>query len=85
MFEVSLIPLFFLIVGWGVQPERLQAGVYFMIYTLIGSLPLLLRFLFIYCEEGLVLWGVDREVGVYLWLGLLVAFLMKLPLFLVHL
>jgi len=41
-FESSLIPTLLIIVGWGYQPERLQAGVYFLFYTLRLSLPLLL-------------------------------------------
>lgn len=41
LFESSLIPLFFLILGWGYQPERLQSSIYFLFYTLLGSLPLL--------------------------------------------
>lgn len=41
LFESSLIPLFFLILGWGYQPERLQSSIYFLFYTLFGSLPLL--------------------------------------------
>src|SRR5882757_5360787 len=41
-FEASLIPTLYIIIGWGYQPERLQAGVYFLIYTLLASLPLLL-------------------------------------------
>merc|ERR1712243_353017 len=43
MFESSLIPLFLIILGWGYQSERLQASFYFLFYTLIGSLPLLIR------------------------------------------
>jgi NADH-ubiquinone oxidoreductase chain 4 len=41
-FEAGLIPIFLLILGWGYQPERLQAGVYMLFYTLFASLPLLL-------------------------------------------
>nr|ABL09082.1 NADH dehydrogenase subunit 4 [Onchidella borealis] len=41
MFEASLIPTLLLIVGWGYQPERLQAGSYMLLYTVAGSLPLL--------------------------------------------
>lgn len=41
LFEASLIPLFLLIMGWGYQPERLQSSIYFLFYTLFGSLPLL--------------------------------------------
>ena len=42
MFEASLIPTLMLVLGWGYQPERLQAGLYMMIYTVAASLPLLL-------------------------------------------
>ena len=41
-FEAGLIPIFLLILGWGYQPERLQAGIYMLFYTLFASLPLLL-------------------------------------------
>lgn len=40
-FEISLIPTLVIILGWGVQPERIRAGGYLMIYTIIGALPLL--------------------------------------------
>jgi NADH-ubiquinone oxidoreductase chain 4 len=33
-FERRLIPTVFLILGWGYQPERLQAGIYLLLYTL---------------------------------------------------
>ena len=42
MFEASLIPTLIIVLGWGYQPERLQAGLYMMIYTVAASLPLLL-------------------------------------------
>lgn len=45
IFEASLIPTFILILGWGNQPERFQAGIYIIIYTVIASLPLLVVFL----------------------------------------
>lgn len=41
-FEASLIPTFLLILGWGYQPERLQAGLYLLLYTITASLPLLI-------------------------------------------
>lgn len=40
-FEMRLIPTLLIIIGWGYQPERLQAGVYLILYTLFASLPLL--------------------------------------------
>lgn len=45
-FELSLLPTLFLILGWGYQPERIQAGMYIIIYTVVASLPLLMIILF---------------------------------------
>lgn len=42
IFEASLIPTFFIIIIWGYQPERIQASIYFIIYTITASLPLLI-------------------------------------------
>lgn len=51
-FELSLIPTLIIILGWGVQPERLQAGGYLMMYTLAGSIPLLVSILHFYYLRG---------------------------------
>jgi NADH-ubiquinone oxidoreductase chain 4 len=51
-FESRLIPTLFLILGWGYQPERVQAGIYLLFYTLLASLPLLVGILFIYNSLG---------------------------------
>lgn len=45
-FESSLIPIMLIILGWGYQPERLEAGIFLIFYTLFGSLPLLLSYLY---------------------------------------
>jgi len=47
-FESRLIPILFLILGWGYQPETVQAGIYLLFYTLLASLPLLVGILFVY-------------------------------------
>jgi NADH-ubiquinone oxidoreductase chain 4 len=39
-FESGLIPTLFLILGWGYQPARVQAGIYLLFYMLLASLPL---------------------------------------------
>nr|QTT61351.1 NADH dehydrogenase subunit 4 [Nassarius nitidus] len=97
LFEASLIPTLLLILGWGYQPERLQAGMYMMIYTVAASLPLLFSILWasqtlsssdILMISSLRLHPYSTE---YLWawnfLTLLcfTAFLVKLPMFTVHL
>ena len=46
-FESRLIPTLFLILGWGYQPEQVQAGIYLLFYTLLASLPLLVGILFV--------------------------------------
>ena len=42
------LPCFFLIFGWGYQPECVQAGIYLLFYALLASLPLLVGILFVY-------------------------------------
>lgn len=87
-FERSLIPTLFLILGWGYQPERLQAGLYLLFYTLFASLPLLISLFYIlnnfYCLNFLFLkeFFIDDFL---LYLFLVFAFLVKIPIFLVHL
>lgn len=87
-FERSLIPTLFLILGWGYQPERLQAGLYLLFYTLFASLPLLIALFYIinnfYSLNFLFLkeFSIDNFL---LYLFLVFAFLVKIPIFLVHL
>lgn len=49
-FEIRLIPTFILIIYWGINPERLRAGFYLIIYTLLISLPLII-YLFWWFQE----------------------------------
>ncbi len=87
-FERRLIPTLFLILGWGYQPERLQAGLYLLFYTLFASLPLLISLFYIinnfYSLNFLFL--KDFEINSFLlYLFIVFAFLVKIPIFLVHL
>jgi hypothetical protein len=41
-------PTLFLILTWGYQPERIQAGIYLLFFTLLTSLPLLVGILFVF-------------------------------------
>nr|UQJ75191.1 NADH dehydrogenase subunit 4 [Epicalotermes aethiopicus] len=87
-FESSLIPTVFIILGWGYQPERLQAGIYLLFYTLLASLPMLVGIFYVYdflsSTSFLMLGGVDF-VNVFLYFCLIFAFLVSMPMFLVHL
>nr|AVN67384.1 NADH dehydrogenase subunit 4 [Elliptorhina chopardi] len=86
-FEGSLIPTLFLILGWGYQPERLQAGIYFLFYTMLASLPLLIVIMNMYDESCLVfsLMGPMSEINEFIYLSMIMAFLVKMPMFMVHL
>lgn len=85
MFESSLLPLFFLISGWGYQPERLQSSLYFLFYTLFGSLPLLV--MLILCRNLSVFNWLNTltYLSITWYLFIIIAFLIKMPMFLVHL
>nr|YP_010222493.1 NADH dehydrogenase subunit 4 [Aethus nigritus]AVJ52497.1 NADH dehydrogenase subunit 4 [Microporus nigrita]UCC45904.1 NADH dehydrogenase subunit 4 [Aethus nigritus] len=84
-FESSLIPTFFLILGWGYQPERLMAGYYLIFYTLFASLPLLLGIFYVYkMVASLSLFMIGLSVNFYLYLSMIVAFLVKMPLVFIH-
>nr|YP_009443394.1 NADH dehydrogenase subunit 4 [Amphioctopus marginatus]ATR80178.1 NADH dehydrogenase subunit 4 [Amphioctopus marginatus] len=89
-FEVSLIPTLMLILSWGYQPERLQAGMYMMLYTVSASLPLLLCLLLFGYQEGtysmdMIKLLFTNSFSFYWVLGLMLAFLVKLPLYFFHL
>lgn len=87
-FERSLIPTLFLILGWGYQPERLQAGLYLLFYTLFASLPLLIALFYIinnFYSLNFLFVKEFRIDNFLLYLFLVFAFLVKIPIFLVHL
>jgi len=54
-FEASLIPTLLIISLWGYQPERIQAGIYLIIYTITASLPILILFIIIYNNSSSML------------------------------
>nr|YP_010146922.1 NADH dehydrogenase subunit 4 [Amorphoscelis hainana]QQP01151.1 NADH dehydrogenase subunit 4 [Amorphoscelis hainana] len=86
-FEGSLIPTLFLIFGWGYQPERLQAGIYLLFYTLLASLPLLLGIMYLNGELytlSFSLFYMKTFMNLYLYLSMILAFLVKMPMYLVH-
>nr|YP_009685981.1 NADH dehydrogenase subunit 4 [Aphyosemion cameronense]QDW10485.1 NADH dehydrogenase subunit 4 [Aphyosemion cameronense] len=94
MFEATLIPTLLIITRWGNQMERLNAGTYFLFYTLAGSLPLLVALLLLQSSTGTLsfftlnylppftLLHMSNKVW---WVGCLLAFLVKMPLYGFHL
>uniref|UniRef100_UPI00315CD25D NADH dehydrogenase subunit 4 n=1 Tax=Ferrissia californica TaxID=1776375 RepID=UPI00315CD25D len=83
-FEASLIPTLFLVVFWGYQPERLQAGYYMMIYTVSASLPLLLVLLYLFNKESTMMFYFVNVNYMYLTVIIFIAFLVKMPMYMLH-
>nr|YP_010952588.1 NADH dehydrogenase subunit 4 [Acherontia styx]WMQ52934.1 NADH dehydrogenase subunit 4 [Acherontia styx] len=87
-FEGSLIPTLLLIVGWGYQPERIQAGMYLMFYTLFASLPLLMGLFYMYNEINSMMIYFLKFFNmnfIVLYICMVLAFLVKMPMYFVHL
>nr|WAR64276.1 NADH dehydrogenase subunit 4 [Rotunda rotundapex] len=87
-FEASLIPTLLLIVGWGYQPERIQAGMYLLFYTLFGSLPLLMGIIYIFdgINSMMIYFLKFFNMNLYLlYISMIFAFLVKMPMYFVHL
>uniref|UniRef100_A0AAU6QH14 NADH-ubiquinone oxidoreductase chain 4 n=1 Tax=Prionospio sp. 5 MH-2023 TaxID=3059273 RepID=A0AAU6QH14_9ANNE len=91
-FEGSLIPTLLLVLGWGYQPERLQASMYLILYTVAASLPLLISIIFMFKSSGhlsmiLSMWTFysSSTMAKVWWVITIAAFLVKTPLFLTHL
>nr|YP_010373832.1 NADH dehydrogenase subunit 4 [Arocatus melanocephalus]UPI55359.1 NADH dehydrogenase subunit 4 [Arocatus melanocephalus] len=84
-FESSIIPILFLIFGWGYQPERLSAGMYLIFYTLFGSFPLLLCIFYIemLCMTNFY-FLINIDFNFYIYLSMVLAFLFKMPMFFFH-
>nr|YP_009442751.1 NADH dehydrogenase subunit 4 [Myotis horsfieldii]ATO90578.1 NADH dehydrogenase subunit 4 [Myotis horsfieldii] len=94
LFEATLVPTLIIITRWGGQTERLSAGIYFLFYTLAGSLPLLVALIYTQITLGSLnmlliqyltkpatyIWG-----NSLLWLAFMLAFLVKMPLYGLHL
>ncbi|YP_003734933.1 NADH dehydrogenase subunit 4 (mitochondrion) [Callorhinchus milii] len=93
MFETTLIPTLILITRWGNQKERLNAGIYFLFYTLAGSLPLLIALLtmqnYMHSLSLMIIPFSPNQMNnwanILWWTACLIAFLVKMPLYGVHL
>nr|YP_002456355.1 NADH dehydrogenase subunit 4 [Hydropotes inermis]ABX79763.1 NADH dehydrogenase subunit 4 [Hydropotes inermis]AEP21516.1 NADH dehydrogenase subunit 4 [Hydropotes inermis]AJH66126.1 NADH dehydrogenase subunit 4 [Hydropotes inermis argyropus]QKQ14757.1 NADH dehydrogenase subunit 4 [Hydropotes inermis] len=94
LFEATLVPTLIIITRWGNQTERLNAGLYFLFYTLTGSLPLLVALVYLQNINGslnfmLIQYWVEplsnSWSNVFLWLACMMAFMVKMPLYGLHL
>jgi NADH-quinone oxidoreductase subunit M len=88
-FEAVLIPMFIIIGVWG-GARRVYAAFKFFLYTLLGSVLMLVCMLAMYIEVGTtdipVLTGYSFGVGMQTWLflGFMASFAVKVPMWPVH-
>jgi proton-translocating NADH-quinone oxidoreductase chain M len=89
-FEAVLIPMYFIIGIWGSRARKIQAAYMFFLYTLAGSLLMLLALVLIATEAGttdlLVLPSLQMsfERQVLVWMAFFVAFGVKIPMVPMH-
>lgn len=79
-FELRLIPTLIIVFMFGYQPEKLQAGMYLLLYTVFSSLPLLLVFI----SNKLYMRHMDH-LNVWWYVTVItLGFRVKTPLYMVH-
>jgi NADH-quinone oxidoreductase subunit M len=90
LWEITMIPMYFMIILWG-GPDRIAAGIKFVLYSLTGSLLLLVAILGLYLEGGrtfdilaLTNQTYSSDVQFWIFLAFFVAFAIKLPMLPFH-
>ena len=88
-FEAVLIPMFLIIGIWG-GPRRVYASFKFFLYTLAGSVLMLLAIMAMYFDagttdiQGLMVHRFPAELQTWLWLAFFASFAVKIPMWPVH-
>ncbi len=90
--EIELVPMFLMIGIWGQKKDRPQySAIKFFLYTLVGSVAMLLAFIAIYLNTGS--WDITQipgllsfspELAVMIFWAIFIAFAIKVPLFPFH-
>ncbi|SOC45686.1 NADH dehydrogenase subunit M [Rhizobium subbaraonis] len=88
-FEAGLIPMFIIIGVWGGK-DRVYASYKFFLYTLLGSVLMLLAIMAMYWQAGttsipeLLAYGFPEQMQTWLWLAFFASFAVKMPMWPVH-
>ncbi|MAK12567.1 MAG: NADH-quinone oxidoreductase subunit M [Candidatus Pelagibacter sp.] len=88
-FEAGLIPMFLIIGIWGGE-KRVYSAFKFFLYTLFGSIFMLVAIIYIYIDAGtldvekLLNIEINKDYQKYLWLGFFASFAVKTPMWPVH-
>lgn len=88
--EFTLVPMYFLIGIWG-GPQRIYASIKFFLYTMAGSLLMLLAILWLGIHQGtfavpdlIAMGGIPANIQTWLFLAFTVAFAIKVPMWPLH-
>src|SRR5688500_3064914 len=90
VFEATLVPMFIIIGVWG-GPNRVYAAVKFFLYTFLGSVLILIAFIYLYHASGGSFAILDYHrlaipiiPQILLFIGFFVSFAVKVPMWPVH-
>ena len=88
--EFSLVPMYFLIGIWG-GPRRIYAAIKFFLYTMAGSILMLLAILWLGVHQGtfsvpdlLAKGGIPANIQIWLFIAFAAAFAIKVPMWPLH-
>ena len=90
-FESVLIPMFLIIGIWGSRERKIRASYFFFLYTLLGSVLMLLSILYIYYQVGttdyevLLTFSFTSLEQKIMWFAFFASFATKVPMVPVHL
>ncbi len=90
IFELILVPMVLIIFVWGSRSRKIKAGFYFFLYTLLGSLFMLIGLIFLYSEIGstniilLTYFLPSYEKQLLFWFLFFFSFAIKIPMFPFH-
>lgn len=89
-FESMLIPMYLIIGGWG-GPNRVYAAIKFFLYTMLGSVLMLVALLYLFNVSGgsfeILRWytlPLSHKVQLFLFVAFFLAFAVKVPMWPVH-
>ena len=89
-FEITLIPIYFLVLLWGSRERRVRASYLISIYTLFGSIFIFFNLIYLYSKTGTMNYELLLNVKFtefdqkYLWITFFLAFAAKIPVFPMH-
>ena len=86
LWEITMVPMYFMIILWG-GPGRIQAGIKFVLYSLTGSLLLLVGILGLYLQTGrtfdiqtMVGHAIPEDIQIWIFAFMFLGFAIKLPM-----